>query len=223
MANNFHYESLSHPELHKMTLPKLIAYYHAEHLNEEGKEDWYFYHDIAMTITNYGIEGFRSLAEEYKTSRSLTRKDASLTALWSSNIPETPEFLDLFLDALGSSEAELITIAIHYLRQTRHSEYLDRVLIFRAHPDGWVRGAVINFIGELFPRASIPMLIEAISDPHFVPREIAVDVMDEMEMEDEEKRQLFLPYFQVLLNDEHPDVRQAAETAIANLEDTYLD
>ncbi len=97
------------------------------------------------------------------------------------------------------------------------------MLIFREHTDGWVRGAVINFVGELFPRDSIPMLIEAISDPHFVPREIAADVMDEMEMEEDEKRQLFMPYLQILLSDKHPHVRQAAETAIANLEDTYLD
>jgi HEAT repeat protein len=52
------------------------------------------------------------------------------------------------------------------------------------------------------------MLIHALSDQEFIVRENAIDELGELGQPEA------IPYLQPLLNDEHPDVRQAAETAI---------
>jgi hypothetical protein len=61
-----------------------------------------------------------------------------------------------------------------------------------------------------------PLLLTGLRDRHFAVRESAVDALDETEALDAAQA---LEAIQPLLDDPHPDVRQAAETAVHNLSD----
>ncbi|MBI5927772.1 MAG: HEAT repeat domain-containing protein [Chloroflexi bacterium] len=222
MADEFKYESTHYPHLNAMTLPELMAYFQAEHLDEEGNEDWWAYEDTALLIRKLGSSiGIQFLLETYKTIESTAQKRAILLALTYRPALDMPQVHDLLLKSLDDPDDTIIMDAIDDFRHLERFDLLDRVMTFKSHPSPYVRAAVLRFIGRLFPIQAVPMLIEAIHDPHFIPREEVADTIGEMDMEDDEKRQLFLPYLQILLTDEHPDVQEAAETAIAFIEGTY--
>ncbi len=222
MTDEFKYESTHYPRLNDMTLSELMAHFRAEHLDEEGNEDWWQYEDIALLIRKYDTKaGVDFLIQMFNSTQSVAKKRAILATLTYPPALDTPEIFDLLIKSLDDQEDVVVMDAIDGLRHLKKSDFLDRVMTFNNHPSPYVRAAVLRFIGGLFPNQAVPYLIEAIHDPHFIPREETADTIGEMDIDDDEKRQLFMPYLQVLLNDEHPHVRQAAETAIAFIEGTY--
>jgi HEAT repeat protein len=97
-----------------------------------------------------------------------------------------------------------------FLKQTT---VLERVLPLAAHPSPYVRSSVLDYLISLFPRLAVPRLLESLNDPHFIVRETAVGGLDELEVVEA------TPLLRKLLADEHPDVRQAAQTALRNLQE----
>lgn len=222
MPSEFKYESTHYPQLNQMTLPELMAHFRAEHLDEEGEEDWWQYDDTALLIRKLDARaGVDFLFQMLSSTQSVAKKRAILSTLTSRPMLDTPEIFDLLIKCLDDQEDVVAMDAIDGLRHLMKFDLLDRVMIFKNHPSPYVRAAVLRFIGGLFPNQAVPYLIDAIHDPHFIPREETADTIGEMDIEDDEKRQLFMPYLEILLNDEHPDVRQAAETTIAFIEGTY--
>lgn len=86
------------------------------------------------------------------------------------------------------------------------------MLILRDHTSPYVRGAVLRFVSELYPELATKLLFESLRDQHALVRQNAIDELDDLGMIES------LPSIRLLLNDSHPDVRQAAQTAVANLE-----
>ena len=76
----------------------------------------------------------------------------------------------------------------------------------------YVRGSVLRFMSEFYPERAVGLLIDALNDAHFIVRENAADELGELEAVEA------LPFLRAKLEDPHPDVRQAAETAIEMLE-----
>ena len=72
-------------------------------------------------------------------------------------------------------------------------------------------------MARLHPDRAQPLLIEALKDPHFIVRENAADELGELDVV------TAIPDLRQLLADSHPDVRQAAQTAIEILESTEIE
>lgn len=72
-------------------------------------------------------------------------------------------------------------------------------------------------MSRLHPDKAYPLLIEALKDPDFIVRENAADELGELDGAEA------IPYLRPLLVDSHPDVQQAAQTAIAMLEESESD
>lgn len=90
-------------------------------------------------------------------------------------------------------------------------------MALRNCPDPYVRGSVLRFISELYPESTSLLLIEVLQDPHYIVRESAIDKLDELDVVES------IPYIRPLLADPHLDTRQAAATAMQNLEERVID
>ncbi|KAB2860765.1 MAG: HEAT repeat domain-containing protein [Anaerolineae bacterium] len=220
MPSEFKYESTHYPQLNQMTLPELMAHFRAEHLDEEGDEDWWQYEDTALLIRKLGSKaGIDFLLEMFNSTQSIARKRAILLAVTFRPDLDTPEIFDLLVKSLDAEEHVIIMDAIDGLRHLKKFDLLDRVMAFRNHPSPYVRGGVFRYISGLFPVQAIPILIEGIRDPHPIPRGVAADMMSELELDEIELHQ-FLPYLQSLRNDEDDDVRETARISMAIIEGT---
>lgn len=101
--------------------------------------------------------------------------------------------------------------AIDGLRLLSAQESLRDVVSLKSDRSPFVRGAVVRFVAA-FDRVTAREIVRvALADSHYIPRESAVDVVDELGLTE------LVPTLQAMLNDKHPDVRQAAKTAIENL------
>jgi HEAT repeat protein len=100
--------------------------------------------------------------------------------------------------------------AIDGLEYLGDREAHDQVVALRDHVSPYVRGAVLRYLSRLFLDEARPYLRAALHDPHFVVRESAIDEIDELDVIE------MLDDIRPFLNDSHPDVRQAARTAIEN-------
>jgi len=87
----------------------------------------------------------------------------------------------------------------------------DRVLALAGHRSPYVRGAVLRYLGALFPDEARTLLLAGLQDRHFVVRESAIDALDEIEAVDA------VDAIRPMLNDPRPHVRQAAEWAVQHL------
>ncbi|GIK64473.1 MAG: hypothetical protein BroJett018_22670 [Chloroflexota bacterium] len=220
MADEFKYESTHYPQLNQMTLPELMANFRAEHLDEEGDEDWWQYDDTALLIRKLDESaGIDFLLQMFNSTQSIAKKRAILSTLTSRPMLDTPEIFDLLIKSLDDQEDVVVMDAIDGLENLKKFDLLDRVMAFRNHPSPYVRGGVFRYISELFPVQAIPVLIEGIRDPHPIPRGVAADMMSELKLNEIELRQ-FLPYLQSLRNDEDEGVRETARISMAIIEGT---
>jgi HEAT repeat protein len=83
----------------------------------------------------------------------------------------------------------------------------------REHPSPYVVGSVLRFLSRNHPDRARPILLEALGSGEPVVRQNAVDEIDELGYA------AALPRLRRLLEDPDEDVRQAARTAVANLEE----
>jgi HEAT repeat protein len=95
-------------------------------------------------------------------------------------------------------------VATHKDRRARKG-----VLALREHPSGWVRGDVLRYLQRCYPTEAVPAALAALTDPHYVVRESAIDVLDELDIAATYQQRIRL-----LLGDPHPHVRQAAQWAL---------
>ncbi len=115
---------------------------------------------------------------------------------------------DSLLAWLDDARDSVVAEAIDGLSRSGYLDQAERVLQLKNHPSHWVRGSVVRFASQLAAEQAQPLWLAALDDPHFVVRENAVD-----EIGDHPFRQA-LSHLQALLDDEHPDVREATRTAI---------
>ncbi len=118
----------------------------------------------------------------------------------------------LLLGALQDPHYIVRWNAVDELEELDYTPALARIESLRADPDPHVRQAALSTLANLGARdQAIPLLIEALRDPHHLVRENAVRELDELDYT------AALPRIEELCADPHPDVRQAALAAVDKL------
>lgn len=199
-------------ELDNLNLEELINCWHEP--SPDGKEyAASYYSEVAFLIRDQGKAGIAFLFGEI--SKADTER---LGAIFSTLPPlKHPALADILVRYLHDERPHIVASAIIGLQHQGKKDAIDEVLALRNYPDPYVRGSVLSFMSELYPESASLLLIEALQDPHYIVRESAIDELDELEVVES------IPYIRPLLADPHPDTRQAAETAIQNLEERVRD
>ena len=196
-------------ELDNLSLSELIARFHGAPL--EGDEYAYtYYSEVALLIRQKGKAGVEFLWNEAKKADT-TRLRATLLALTQPPLEE-PALRGWLLSLLEDERPLIVAEAIDSLTRQAEADTLEEVLPLRGHVSPYVRGSVLRFMSEFYPERAVGLLIDALNDAHFIVRENAADELGELEAVEA------LPFLRAKLEDAHPDVRQAAETAIEMLE-----
>ncbi len=118
----------------------------------------------------------------------------------------------LLLDALQDSHYIVRSNAVAELEELDHTPGLARIEALSEDPHPHVRQTVLSAITNLgSPGRAIPLLLDALNDPHHLVREQAVRELDQLDYKPA------LAKIEALLRDSHTDVRQAALAAIAKL------
>jgi len=202
-----------------MTLPKLAQLFESDTLPEDvdPEESLLWYGEVAVKI----IEEHSERGLEYLLSSvpkcDERRLDGVLLALCFLP-PDTLNrkraiLVDLLLSCLHDSRELIVAEAIRTLRYFDGQDILAHVLPFVNHPSPFVQGAALYFLSKChFPIAK-PFLFAALESPSPIIRQVAIDELEEAPCVEA------LPEIRKLLSDEHPDVRQAAQTAVENLEE----
>lgn len=176
---------------------------------EEYALGWY--EEVADCLRESGDEGISFLFEQVETVDPV-RLAAVLVVLTG---PPTvvDSRLGLWLPGFLSHPEHVVVMAAVDGLSTQEDTHQDEVMALRDHPDPYVRGSVLRFISRVLPQEAIPFLIDALNDPHYIVRENAIDELDELGASYD-----VVPRLRTFLDDPHPDVRQAAATAICNVE-----
>ncbi|MBD1932668.1 MULTISPECIES: HEAT repeat domain-containing protein [Cyanophyceae] len=202
-----------YPENH-LNLEELIAHFQSSPLEGEEYASIY-YPEVALLIRQQGEAGIAFLWREIDRADT-ERLRAILFAL---TVPplEHHTIGDRLLSYLHDERPSIVAEAVDSLCRLGAKDTANQVLPLLQHPSGYVRGSVLRFMSRLHPDKAYPLLIEALKDPDFIVRENAADELGELDGAEA------IPYLRPLLVDSHPDVQQAAQTAIEMLEESESD
>lgn len=204
-----------YPELDNLDLTKLINCFHQTFTDGE-RDDFSYFSDVALRIRQYGKAGIDFLFGELDRA-NLEQLRGIILALTFQPPLEHPSLRGILLSYLHDRRPLIVADAVDGLAFLGATDTADAVLPLRTHPDPYVRGSVLRFISRLFPKGAPPILLEALQDPHYIVKENAIDELDNLGAIEA------IPYIRPFLSDLHPDVVQAAQTAISNLEEIALD
>jgi len=113
---------------------------------------------------------------------------------------------------LDDARALVVADAIDALRRLECREVLEQIRSLRNHRSPFVVGSVLRFLAWCAPDQAVPILEQALESSKYIVRQNAVDELDDLECVSA------LPRIRRLLDDPHKHVRQAALTAVRNLE-----
>jgi HEAT repeat protein len=130
-----------------------------------------------------------------------------LSALQRANLVEVAQRL------LDDKRALVVTEAVDTLSHLGCREATKSVTPLLQHPSPYVVGSALRFFSRCAPDQAVPLLEKALKADEPIVRQNAVDELDEMNYKPA------LAKIRRLLQDRDPDVRQAARTAVAHLED----
>jgi len=114
---------------------------------------------------------------------------------------------------LGHSRPLIVAEAADVLRHLGCREAEEEVSRLLHHPSPYVVGSALRFLARHFPDRAGPLLEGALDSEEPIIRQNAIDELDELEYFPA------LPRIKRLVNDADADVRQAALTAVRNLEE----
>ncbi|MBI4493456.1 MAG: HEAT repeat domain-containing protein [Chloroflexi bacterium] len=169
------------------------------------------YEEVALTIRSRGQEGIDFLLGELPGADA-ARTRAALLALTYPPAVGQPRVRQTLLAYLQDERPLVVAEAIDGLAELGAEEALGQVRALRDHPSPYVRGSVLRFLRRISPETALPELLARLGDPDFIVRENAIDELEELDAVEA------LPSIRKLLSDPHPDVRRAAQTAVAALE-----
>jgi len=204
-------------ELEGLPLQDLLTLFSSDHRYKDDpaeKELWL--QEVAVRIAKSGAEGLCFLI------RSLPSADqAELRAILLSFsflprevVEENLETLKRILHTfLGSTHHMLIAEAIEGLNSLGLTDVIQDVRPFLAHWSPYVVGSALRYLSWHDPERAKPVLLESLNSNEPIVRQNAIDELDRLSCSEA------LPYIRPLLHDEDKDVRQAAQTAICNLEE----
>lgn len=204
-----------YPELDNLDLTKLINCFNKTFPNRES-DNFAYFSEVALRIRQQGKAGIDFLFGELDKA-NLDQLRGIIVALTFPPPLEHPSLRDILLSYLCDRRPLIVADAVDGLRFLGATDTADAVLRLRTHLDPYVRGSVLRFISHLLPLSAPPVMLEALQDPHYIVRENAIDELDDLGAIEA------IPYIRPFLSDPHPDVVQAAQTAISNLEELSLD
>jgi len=118
----------------------------------------------------------------------------------------------LLLDALQDPHYHVRGNAVDQLEDLDYTPALARIEALCVDPHPHVRETALSAIANLGGRdRAVPLLLDALKDPHHLVRERAVRELDELD------HTAALPRIEALCADPHPDVRPAALSAVDKL------
>lgn len=198
-------------ELDNLTLDELIERFRGPPIDGE-EYGAIFYEEVTILIREHGDGGLAFLLGECeRVGDDEDRLRGVLVALsWPPPDPQIRAFLRPYL----RNERPLVVMeAVEGLRWQQDSGARDPILALRNHASPYVQGSVLRYLQNLYPEEAVPLALAALHAPHYVVRESAIDVLDELGAVEA------LAAIRPFLADSHPDVRQAAETAVQDLEE----
>lgn len=197
-----------YPELDGLPLDTLLARFGSEDPDKVGVDTPY-YMEIALRITNCGEPGIQFLLNQAENSDHV-RLRAIIAALGQAR-SSLFDPAQLFPKYLKDSDPAIVAEAIDALRHRQIKSISASVMELRSHESPHVECAILRYISWCERRQAIPRLIDSLVSEYALVREEAVDLLDELQAKEA------LPYLEKMLDDRHPDVRQAVQTAIQNL------
>ncbi len=196
-----------YPELDHLTLKELIECFQGQPF--EGEDPSIYYLELTILIKNQGDAGIDYLYRAIDKA-DVQRVRGIIFALTDSSL-EREKLLSLLLKYLENQHSLISAEAIDGLRRLEEKNAINQVLAMLGHSSPYIRGSVLRFVAKLHPDKALPILLDKLKDPHYIVRENAVDELDELGIPS------LVTYLEPLLLDNHPDVKQAAQTAILNL------
>ena len=198
-----------YPELDRLNLEELVQHFRMP--PSEG-EDYAiaYYQEVAHLIRQKGEAGITFLQQEINRANT-AQLQAILFALTETRLNDLA-LRNLLFSYLKDDRAIIVMEAIDALSRQGEKDAIYSVLALREHPSPYVRSSVLRFMRRLYPDRAFPLLIKALKDPDFIVRENAADELGELDVVEA------ISDLHPLIEDPHPDVRQAAQTAIEILE-----
>ncbi len=199
-----------YPELHDLDLEQLVERFGAP--APDGQEYAYpFYAEVALLIRQRGKDGIDFLLRAIDGADDEHLR-AILFALGQRPRLKSLGFAETLRSFLHDEQPLAVAEAVDGLwSQGDKGATLD-VLALRGHSSPYIRGAVLRFVSHLNPKCAPLLLIGALQDSDHIVRENAIDELHRLGAVET------VPHLRPLLRDSHPDVRQAAQTAIEGLE-----
>lgn len=210
-----------YPEIEGLSLQDLQRLFLSNGLSRKDpteKDLWL--QELALMIAKCGSEGIAFLIQHIQASDE-QRVRAIIFAL--SFLPESVasttsrQVRNILITHLSSRNPWIVAEAIDSLRHLGHKDAVAEVRLLLEDESPYVVGSVIRFIASFYPEQAKPILLAFLKSKEPIVRENAVDELDELGCVEA------LPAIRLLLRDSDRNVRQAAETAISNLEHARKD
>jgi HEAT repeat protein len=205
------------PDLGDLALDKLQeAFMDRRRAENHGEEAELWLAEAGIEIAKTGDAGIRFLISSIPDSDAV-RLRAILGGLGSIDqklsARRRDEICTLGRKFLKDPRPIIAAEAVDLLGQQGCKSARAAVLKLRDHASPYVVGAVLRYMSTLFPRVAVPMLVQALESPDPIVRQNGIDELDELECVKA------LPNIKRLLKDRDRFVRQAARTAVKNIEE----
>jgi hypothetical protein len=205
------------PELDRLTPEQLQDSFRDPASSQgHGEEAAFWLDEVAFRIARNGTAGIRFLLESIPTADEY-RLHSILVGL-SSNPSKLPSDLQneswgVGCYYLNDARPMIIAQAVDLLSLRGCTAAHDGVLKLCHHSSPFVVGSVLRYMSRLFPEEALPLLEEALASHEPIVRQNAIDELDDLNYVKA------LPAIKRLTKDNDRDVRQAARTAVKNLEE----
>lgn len=204
------------PELSRLSPEELQhAFTDSSRVEAHGEEGELWLQEVGIQIADAGDEGIQFLLSGIPRAAEC-RLRAILLGLSSIKVKLSArcrdEILSVGRDLLDDVRPLVVMDAIDLLRCLDDTSACEKVLEHRNHASAYVVGGVLRYMAQLFPKEAVPLLEKALTSEEPIVRQNAIDELDELNCVQA------LPTIKRLLRDKDQYVRQAAGTAVKNLE-----
>lgn len=179
---------------------------------DDDEELWL--HEAAVQLAESGPAGVRFLLAGIPSATEWRLK-AILLGLSAVKDPSTrmrKEICEVGKKFLTDDRPLIVAEAVDLLNRLKCTDARDSILSLQRHPSPYVVGSVLRFLARHFPATAVPLLERSLTSRQSVVRQNAIDELDELNSVQS------LPAIRRLMRDNNRQVRQAAKTAVKNLE-----
>jgi HEAT repeat protein len=184
---------------------------------ESEKELWL--QEVAIRIAKSGAQGVDFLLSHVPKADELRLRAILLAMSFVTkklSLRQRAFLCTLARGLLGDERALVVAEAVDTLSQLACGAAPESISWLLEHPSPYVVGSALRYFARHDPEKAVPLLVGALKSGQPIVRQNAVDELDEMNYTPA------LAKIKRLLNDPDEYVRQAAQSAIANLENGSL-